>query len=253
MKSAVGFLALALAALLLLRGPAEAEDNFVVGVENVAYLPAYSAENGVYGGFARAVLDQFAADRHYHFEYRPLPVLRLFASFFAGELDLKFPDDPDWQPDLRAGKNVVYSHPVADYIDGSNVARASLGRPLTDIHSLGTVTGFTPWPWQDRIASGAVTLSENANFAALIQQVLSGRIDAAYANVAVISYQLGDVLKRPGALAFDRSLPFARGSYRLATIKHPALIAEFNRWLSEHNDELRRLKDKFGVESGIDR
>jgi ABC-type amino acid transport substrate-binding protein len=253
MRRVTGCLIVALLAVLAIDRPATADESFVVGVENVGYLPAYTTENGVYGGFAREVLDRYAADRHYKFDYRPLPVLRLFASFFAGDVDFKFPDDQDWQPDMRAGKTVTYSHPVADYVDGTSVLAGKLNRPLNDIHSLGTVTGFTPWAWQERIAANQVTLTENANFTALIQQVLSGRIDAAYANVAVIQYQLTNVSKQPGALTFDDSLPYVRGSYRLSTIKHPEVIADFNRWLAEHDRDVRQLKEKFGVENGLSR
>ena len=221
-------------ALLLACGlavpPAEAGPTYVIGVENVSYLPFYGEENGAYGGYARVILDAFAKDRHYDFEYRPLPVPRLYASFFADQVDFKFPDNPDWQPELRKGKPVAYSDAVLGYVDGANVIAGEKLPSLADIRSLGTVTGFSPWPWLPLITSGKVTLTENASFKALVQQVLSRRIDAAYANVAVISREL-EGLHQPGALVFDPDLPHDRGTYFLSTLKQRAILAEFSGWL----------------------
>lgn len=237
-------------ALLLACGlpvaPAEAGATYVVGVENVSYLPLYGEENGAYGGYARAILDAFAKDRHYDFEYRPLPVPRLYASFFAGQVDFKFPDNPDWQPELRKGKPVAYSDAVLGYVDGANVIAGEKLPSLADIRSLGTVTGFSPWPWLPLIASGKVVLTENASFEALVRQTLSHRIDAAYANVAVISREL-DVLRQPGALVFDPDLPHDRGAYFLSTLKQAAILAEFNEWLRTNQGFIAGLKTSRGI------
>ena len=58
-----------------------AEAPLVVGVEAIEYLPAYNYRDGRYGGFARAVLDAFAADSKRPIEYVALPVSRLYEDF----------------------------------------------------------------------------------------------------------------------------------------------------------------------------
>jgi hypothetical protein len=112
---------------------------------------------------------------------------------------------------------------------------------------LGTVVGFTPLAWRAAIESGAVSLRENADFGALFQQVLSGRIDGAYANVAVARDQSQRLFGHPDALVFDHRLPFARGDYRLSTRRHPQVIARFDRWLLDRADRVSELKRRAGL------
>lgn len=225
--------------------------TFTIGVEELDYYPAYKVENGNYTGYARELLDAFAKDHGYRFEYKPLPVNRLFASFFQGQFDFKFPDNPYWQKDLRTGKNIVYSAPVVAYIDGALVRPEMRDATLDKIKILVTVAGFTPWAWLDPIKNKQVTLRENANFTALAQQVITRRADAAYASVAVVNHQLDNVLKTPGALVFNSKLPHSRDSYFLSTLTRPEVVAEFDAWQKARQDFVRNLKKKYAVEKGI--
>lgn len=254
MKIGIGlpcFVGLGLA--FLTSGPAAAEDRLLtIGVENNQYMPAYSYEDGEYKGFARVVLDAFAKDRGYRFEYRAMPVVRLFAAFFNGEVDLKFPDNVMWSGDLKKDKAVAYSEPVVAYIDGVSVLPDRKGRPVDQIRTLGLVRGFTAWDWQDRLKAGTVALHENNNFTALLETAIAGRNDGAYANVAVVNHQLDKVLGKPGALMFDPSLPHTRSHYHLSSIRHPEVIEAFNGWLAANRDRIAGMKAEFGVEKGID-
>lgn len=227
-----------------------AETTFVIGVENVAYLPAYTTENGEYKGYMRELMDEFAHDKGYRFEYRPLPVPRLYATFFSGQIDFKLPDAPEWQADARKGHDVAYSEPLAAYVDGANVLPELKDAKQEQIRTLGTVSGFTPWGWTDAIKTNRTSLSENASFTALVQQVLAKRVDAAYASVAVVNYQL-DKLGMPGALVFNEHLPSGRGAYRLSTLNHPEVIRELNDWLRQNQAKVARLKAAHRVEQGI--
>ena len=225
--------------------------TYIIGVENIDYYPAYRTENGHYIGYGRELLDTFAKARGYHFEYKPFPVPRLFANFFQGQLDFKFPDNPDWQAEMRAGKNVVYSAPIAAYIDGAMVRPDMADAGIDRIKTLGTLVGFTPWAWMDAIKSKQVALRENADLAALAQQVIARRLDAAYGSVAVMNYQLDHVLKTPGALVFNPKLPYSKNHYFLSTLKHPDVIREFNDWLKHNQATVRALKAKYRVEEGV--
>lgn len=239
------------AVTLSLSAAAATGKTFTIGVEDLDYYPAYAIQNGNYSGYARELLDAFAKDRNYRIEYKPLPVNRLFASFFQGQLDFKFPDNPYWQKELRTGKNITYSTSVITYIDGALV-RPEMQDATTDkIKTLVTVAGFTPWAWMDLIKNKQVTLRENANFTALAQQVIAKRADAAYASVAVVNYQLDHVLKTPSALVFNTKLPYSRDSYFLSTLSHPEVIAEFDAWQKSKQDFVRNLKKKYAVEKGI--
>lgn len=230
---------------------AASDKTYTIGVEDLDYYPAYKVENGNYSGYARELLDAFAKDRGYRFDYKPLPVNRLFAGFFQGQFDFKFPDNPSWQKDQRAGKNVAYSTSVVAYIDGALV-RPEMGDATPDkIRTLVTVAGFTPWAWLDLIKNKQVTLRENTNFTALAQQVLAKHADAAYASIAVVNYQLDNVLKTPGALVFNSKLPHSRDSYFLSTLNHPEVIAEFDAWQKKKQVFVRDLKKRYAVEKGV--
>lgn len=224
------------------------QEKFVIGVENIRYEPLYSNDNGHYSGASRELLDAFAKDAGIEIEYHPLPVARLHASFLAGELDFKFPANPYWQAERKKGKKITYSDRVFAYIDGTLVKPERKGLGATNVKNLGSVAGFTPWNWREQVASGEVTLKENANFSALIRQTIFGRIDAAYASVAVVNYQLDNVLKQPGALVFDPDLPHSKDYYFLSTMKHDAVIKTFNEWLTANEELVADIKERNHVE-----
>ncbi|HVI51269.1 MAG TPA: transporter substrate-binding domain-containing protein [Candidatus Sulfotelmatobacter sp.] len=239
------------AALLSLSRPASAE-HFIIGVEAIDYMPHYGVKpNGEYQGFARALFDAYAADRGHQIEYRPLPVNRLFHELLEGRLDFKYPDNAFWQTELKTGKTVAYSDPVVNYIDGVLVLPENKGKPVDTIRTLGTVRGFTAFDWLDRLKSGATALEENPSFSGLMFQAMNKRIDGAYANVAVANNTL-DGMQKPGALIFDPGLPHTRSSYKLSTLKHPEIIADFNAWMKSKPELVAKLKADWAVEKGVE-
>ena len=180
--------------------PAAAQ-TYVVGVENIDYLPQYAYKDGEYGGFARALLDAFAKDKGYKLEYRALPVTRLFAEFVNLDVDLKYPDNVKWSADLKSKATVIYSDPVVKYIDGVNVTPDRVGKGAESLKVLGAVRGFTPWDWLDAVKSGTVKLQENNSFSAMLETTLAGRVDGAYGNVAVAANVLENNLKQAFTLS----------------------------------------------------
>jgi hypothetical protein len=227
--------------------PASALETFVVGVETTLYLPHYEFSDGEYKGFAAALLNAFAADKSYRFDYRPLPVARLFTSLVSGDIDFKYPDNAYWSADLKKDKGVVYSDPVVAYIDGVVVQPANKGKGVAAMKTLGTVRGFTAFEWRPRVDAGQVALVENSSFVGLVQQATIGRVNGAYANVAVVRYILETVLKEPGALVFDPDLPHTASAYALSSVKHPKVIGEFNAWLAANAVRVAKMKVEYRV------
>lgn len=225
-----------------------AAPHYVVGVEAQDYYPHYRNEGGQYSGFARALLDGFAKSRGYTFEYRALPVMRLYASLFAGELDFKYPDNPQWQEAKRQGLSINYSAPVVSYTDGVMVLPANKGLGIEKLKLLGTVRGFSPWSYLPMVEQGKIKLQEVNTFQQSLQQGISARVDGVYMNTEVARYQLNTVLKQPGALVFDDTLPHSKDFYLLSSPQHADVIDEFNQYLREHADEVAALKVKFELE-----
>lgn len=241
----------AAAAIMLFSTAQATERRIVVGVEEINYYPVYAIVDGGFAGAAREILDGFARARGIHIEYRSLPVKRLYAELLTGGIDLKFPDNPRWMADAKAGHSVTYSAPVIAFIDGVMVTPGAMGLGLDSIKLLGTVSGFTPYAWRDRIASGQVQLRENPKFDLLLRQTTIKRVDGAYVNVAVANHMLERVLAMPNALTFDASLPHSRDHYMASTTTRPELIAEFNEWLAANAEFVNTIKANYGAERGI--
>lgn len=224
-------------------------ETFVVGVENIDYYPFYSGVDGQYKGFARDVIDAFAKSKGYTIKYQPLPIKRLYKDFFSGNVDFKFPDNSFWSADQRKGKDITYSSPVVGYIDGVMVLPDKKGTFSGGINTLGIISGFTAWDYLGDIKAGKIKVEESNNYSSLLKKAMRGRIDAAYSNTAVAEYQLRDVLKKPGGLVFDDSLPHTKSNYFLSTTKHKKVMDEFNAFMKENAGLIQNLKKKYMIES----
>ena len=250
--SSTGFLALSglfMAAACLVQ-PAHA-DTISIAVETTEYMPEYATEDGVYKGFFRDLFDAFAKAKGHTVDYKPLPIVRGNQALINGEVDAKFPDNAFWAQDMKGGAKVVYSDPVIAYIDGVSVLPDKKGAKVEEMKTLGTVTGFTPFDYLDLIKAGKVEMKENPSLEGLIQQALAGRVDGAYASVAVINYQL-DKMGKSAGLVFAAGLPHTKSGYSLSSIKHPELVAEFNQWMKDNASMIADLKAKTGAEKGVE-
>lgn len=240
---------LALLATLLFSASVHAAEpeTLTVGVEELDYYPSYALRDGQYVGAAREILDAFAASAGLRFDYRPLPVKRLYADLFTGAVDLKFPDSPDWNPAGKQNQNVVYSLPVLPYIDGVMVRRERAGAGLGGFKTLGTVSGFTPFAWLDELAKGAVKVSETPHISSLLRQAATERVDGAYVNVAVARHHLRQTPELADSLAFDPGLPHAAGNYLVSSIRRGDVLAKFDAWATANADAVTAIKKKYGL------
>lgn len=225
--------------------------TFVVGVEELDYFPSYAVRDGEYVGAARDILDAFAQAHGYTLTFRPLPIKRLYAELLSGGIDLKFPDNPQWAGDVKQGQPVRYSQPVIAYVDGVMVLPDRFGGGADAVRTLGTVSGFTPFAWLDRIRSGQLVVKENPRIDLLLRQVMMGRMDGAYASVAVAYHTLEGELKAPGALVFDPALPHSRDFYRLSSLNHPEMVAQFDEWMAANRELIEGIKLRHGAEKGV--
>ncbi len=228
------------------------QKTFTVGVEDLEYFPQYSHKGNEVTGFGRELLDAFAKSRGYKFEYKMYPLSRLsLEAFKYKSLDFKYPDNAYWEKQLRKEATVHYSKPVMPYIDGVLVLPENKGRGIGQFKVLGTMTGFTPWDYLGMIKDKRVSLFENDSFIALLKQVTLKRVDGAYVNIEVAKYQLRDVLRQPDALVFDPGLPHIKDHYYLSSVKHPAIIKEFNEFLEKEPAVYEQIRKKLAIESSI--
>ncbi|HPO50034.1 MAG TPA: transporter substrate-binding domain-containing protein [Spirochaetota bacterium] len=243
---------LSLTVFLVYGAFSQTKKEFVIGVENIKYYPIYNWDGKNYTGYAKDLLDAFAAKKGYTFKYLALPVARLFNDFLNGNtIDFKFPDNPYWSSDMKKDKNLIYSKSIVEYIDGVIVHpdRKSLG--VDKLKILGTVMGFTAWEYLDMVSSKNISLKESTDLNGVLQQTMNKHIDGAYVNVTVAEYTLNEVLKKPKSLIFNDKLPYTKSSYFISSIKHPQIVEEFNQFLESNKAEVNKLKAKYKVEEPI--
>lgn len=229
---------------ILLMGTSGKAEQFVVGVENIHYLPFYAVSNeGEYQGFARELLDRFAKDSGHVFIYRPLPVARLLSQLLNGQVDVKFPDHPSWRSSAKAGHAIHYSNAITHYVDG---VAAPVHLNLEQLHRLSTLLGFTPEAYAPLIQQGQIHLQQQTDISQLVRFVLAGRAQAAYINIDVLKNYLSQS-QQENALVFQKHLPYKQSSYHLSTIQAPELIQSFNDWQQSHLDWIQSLEKRYGL------
>jgi hypothetical protein len=220
---------------------------FVIGVENIHYLPHYNYDGIHFTGFARDFFDAFAKASGYRFDYKAMPTNRLYSNLEAGRIDFKYPDNAQWFAEERAGKPYAYSSEVAPFTDGVMVVPENKGKGKNALRRLGSIQGFQPWGYRDAIASGEVTLVEERGFVRLLRSAVEGNVDGAFMNVDVAKHQVTHILEMPGAIVFDPELPYSKGSYHLSTLKHPEVIKQLNRYIAENQPFIQQLKREHGL------
>ena len=226
------------------------KDTYVIGVEQLDYYPEYTYLKGEYGGYSRAVFDRFSLYSGLQFIFEPRPVARLHEEFLTGRfLDFKYPSNPLWNIKGKTDVMLSYSDAIVRARDGVMVLPQRKGLGLDQLKRIGAVRSFTLPQYQQRINEGKLTILSSNDFVSLLDMVLHGRVQGAYTNIRVARYQLEYVLKRPGDLVFDPSLPFMEVDYSLATIHHPKLIKQFNQFLHDERETLRELRESFGLKN----
>jgi polar amino acid transport system substrate-binding protein len=228
--------------------------DYTVAVEAIDYMPLYSgAGQNSYRGYARDLLDFFGRKFGYRFHYVALPVNRLYKEFFTAQnMDFKFPDNPNWQPDSKSGMKVIYSEPVITVTEGLFLPAARIGQRENDIKSIATITGFTPTPYLAAITSGKIRLYSVDSFQSLFTMSTIDRVDAIYTNSLAVQYYQSAQGSSNQHLRMDRNLPSIASDFSLATLKHPEVIAQFNHFMQDDQAEIMQLKKKYGITTLID-
>lgn len=228
------------------------KNEYTVGVQDFEeYLPESTYKNGEYSGFARELLDLFASKNGYKFVYKPLSINRLYSEFLEGNVDFKYPDNEYWSKDLKEGKNVVYSSPAVNYVDGVMVLEKNKDITVENLKKMGIVMGFTPFAYMDKINAGQIEKIENPNYDGLMQQVLEGRVDGAYSNIAITKYYFEKNSNQKEKLVFASNLPYTKSTRKFSSIKHPEVIVKFDAFLESNKAEVEALKEKYKIEDGI--
>lgn len=221
--------------------------NFTIGVEAHDYMPISKGEGGAYSGYARELLDAFAAKYGHTFTYKPLPVSRLFDEFAVQKsVDFKFPDNAYWAADAKKGITITYSKGLVLVTEGLLVLPANKGK-LTSVTKIATLRGFTPFPYLDQINSKKIAVTEVNAADAAISMGEAGRVDGVYLGVLAANHIMAVAMKKPGALVFDDKLPKSANDFSLSTISRPEVIKQMDEFLVKEKDAVLALKAKHKI------
>ncbi len=227
---------------------AEKSPRFVVGVEYLEYFPQYSYDpKQGYRGAYKAILDMFAEEKGYEFEYKALPINQLYHAFIQQKLDFKYPDNALWNTKGKDQVKVHYSEQVLEFTDGIMVLKNRYGSGLGNLKTLGIPKGFTPNGYTALVQKNEILLQEGNALKDVLGMLLIGQVDGAYVNKSVANYQLDYKYHMAGRAIFDDTLPFIKDAYRLSSIKHPDVIREFNVFLQDHKSSINAIKKEYGV------
>lgn len=232
-----------------------AAQQIQVGVETSNYYPLYGIfdENdkdiGKYNGLAYEIFELYnKSQSEFELVYQPRPIKRLFQEFLADDskLDAKFPDNQYWASDLKKGKNVLYTAPIIDNIDGVFILKENKSMALKDIKKMGALAGFSPFDYDAQIKSGQITVEDSNSTTALLEKLVQKRIDVVY-----ISKLIGvcKAMKMKGGenVVFADTLPNSNSSFSLSTLKYPKLIASFNEFQKSHKAQIEKLTKDYTV------
>lgn len=220
--------------------------TFVIGVEDVKnFLPYSEYSENAYHGLNRDILDAFAKQKGYTFNYQIVPIKRKFALFVDSKLDFIFPDNPNWMSEQKKSITVHYA-PTLEFTTGVLVRNQFMGAGVSHLKVLGVPLGFVPYPFQQLMSAGAMRIEESTEYDSLYQKLILGRVDGAYMDVRVAKYYWSKIKKsNDPPIEYDPDLPHASDYFCLSSINHPEIIKEFQQFLDANKALIDSLKAKY--------
>ncbi|WP_413575809.1 substrate-binding periplasmic protein [Bdellovibrio sp. HCB290] len=228
------------------------KNHFIIGVGEYDYLPHTGFIDGKFTGFGAAVLNAFAQSKGYLFEYKSVPVPRMFKVFLDDKsVDFMYPNNSYWAAERQKARNVSFSSPVVAYVDGVLVKEENIKIKLNELKTMGVLIGFDPIQYADLIKDGKIRAHENGEVVGLLKMVLNNRVQGIYLNPLVANYYLKTVIENDQPIYLARGLPFIKSHYSLSTINYPEILKEFNLFLKKEYSTVLKLQKQYGVEDPL--
>jgi len=236
-----------LAIILLLYGQNTlVAEEFIVGVEDLDYLPQFGYDqHQEYGGIGIELLRQFAqSEPDIEFKFAPYPINRLHHNLLIQEIDFKYPDSIHWNINAKQAHSLIYSGNLVPYTDGLLVLPKNHGKTYKNVFIVGLPLGFTPVALLKNTTEIKFETTKKLKINDLINLALLKRVDGIYMNIDVGLYRLQQ-MNKSGSLVFDESLPHVYDFYQLSTIRHKNIITKLNRFIDSHPDLLQKLQSQY--------
>jgi polar amino acid transport system substrate-binding protein len=144
------------------------QTSYHIGVENIDYYPHF-AFGYKKNSFAKEVLEHFFASQNTTVTFVSLPLKRFNQWYSEENIDFKYPDNPDWRQGETLNLPITYSTEVIKLTAGSTVPLKKVGIARDKITRLGTVLGFYPTLWIDRINAKQTMVIDDPNVLSVIR------------------------------------------------------------------------------------
>lgn len=219
-----------------------------MGVEDLNYYPYFDfSTNTENPSFAKALLDEFAKDNGHQITYLPLPIKQFPKWLHKENIDFKFPDNERWQEkDNVHNLSITYSDDIIQLIAGTLVLAKNTIKNVSTYKNIGTVTGFHPSLWLEKIAQDEIVLFEDPSPRILVQYLVKGLVDGLVIDLAVANNELKN-LNMKEQVIYSPHVPQQVFAYKLSTVKHPEILQQFNQWQVQKRGFIRGLKEQFGI------
>ena len=241
--------------MLIFIGNARSATHYVVGVENIEYLPYFDGSgtnNADYYGFSEKLLTLFAQQHEFELEFYPLPINRLYKEFIEHRhVDFKYPDNSQWKESYKASfidvNDIIYSLPTVTTKTGI----ASLKKAITinECISFATVRGFAPQSFKSLMYNEKVELIETSNVKELIELLLKERVKCIYISNDVLDYNIVKYFKLIRPVYFQNQLSVDLQTFSLSSIEYPEIVKKFDQFLVSHKIQINKLKQQYHIKN----
>lgn len=223
--------------------------EYLIGVEDIGYYPLYdfTSKDLNNESFTQELLSTFFSLHGYKIKFVALPIKRFNKWYVEDAIDFKFPDNPRWRKDKSEKLDVTYSQPVLDLIAGSYVLKKNKKMLRKDVKRLGTIYGFHPTFWFDRVQNNTLDLIEDSSSISIVKHLLRGNVEAINIDSNVINYNLKLLQQDKDAVVLNEGIMHGRFSFYFSTINYPEIIQQFDEFLTTHQEAITELKTKYGI------
>ena len=218
--------------------------DYLIGIEQINYYPHYDFSKGQKRGYIVDLIQLFSDKSGHRFKFVPLPVKRLYQ---AAEVDFIYPDNPLWRQYQEPGVQKYFSEPVIFTLGSTLVRPQQQYISLQQFRSLAVIHGFVPTKWLELQPQYHYRLVDVPDVSSALGMVLKNRLDGASVELNVAQHYLRS-RQQQDQLVIAEHLPFTQLPFLLSSVKHPALVAEFNQFLLQHATQVQSLKQKYQLQ-----
>lgn len=232
--------------LLTVYSTSLAAEKYIVGAQNIQYLPHYDFSSPVDKGVGWAILEAFSKHSGHEFIYLSMPIRRLQMELMKGHVDFVYPDNPNWYNQITKAEDKFFSLPLTHAITGTLVKQKNSGKGINSIKRIVMPLGFTPVNWQTRVDEKLTEIIWTSDIYAGLSMLQKGRVDAMDLEVHVGKYYSEHTLGFDN-FVLDLTLPHNEAPFMLSTLHHQAILAELNQFIKSNPQKIREIKQAYGI------